>query len=229
VYGVDLTDRSDVAWGVQDAFEAFGSIDVVVNNAAKVVFAPAEDQSDHDLRDQMEVSFFAAANVTHAVLPVFRSRHSGRLIQMTSINTRRPVAGVSGYSAAKWALAGYSYSLSKELAPFGVKVTLVEPGGLRTRMVQGVEPRSIRDEYAQSVGKEASRFLERLGNEPIDPVRAAQVILDLAESTNPPLRLVLGAEAVAVSEMLSDRQRASDAAWAAVGRSVDFDSAQSWQ
>lgn len=228
VYGIDPSHESDVRECVRDVVESFGAIDVLVNNAAKVVFAPAEDQSEEDLRAQMEVSFFGAANITRAVVPVFRAQGSGRLIQMSSMNTRRPVAGVAGYSAAKWALAGFSYSLSEELAPFGVKVTLVEPGGLRTRMVHGVqeayetESRRIHPAYASTVGKEAARFLERLGREPIDPARAAQVIRALAETDDPPLRFVLGAEAVALAQRLNDHQREADAAWAAMGTSADF-------
>jgi NAD(P)-dependent dehydrogenase (short-subunit alcohol dehydrogenase family) len=222
VLRVDVADRERVRAAVDATVSTFGTVDVVVNNAAAAVFAPAEDLTEPEIRDQLDVGFFGAVHVTQAAIPVFRRQRSGRIIQISSVATRRPSPGIAAYSAAKWALEGFSQSVAVEVAPFGVKVTLVEPGGLRTPMVEAAEPRAIRPEYADTVGVEAERLRSRAGSEPIDPVRVARVVQTLTELDDPPLRLVLGADAVALVAVMNERQRAADQAWAALGRSVDF-------
>lgn len=216
------SERDRVKDAVRMTVENFGALDVVVNNAATAVFAPAEDLSEEDLRTQIEVGFFGAVSVTQAAIPIMRAQRSGRIIQISSISTRRPGAGLAGYSAAKWALTGFSYALSSELAPFNVQLTLVEPGGMRTTMATETQARTIRPAYAATAGQERQRILARSGEEPIDPDKVAQVILALVDKANPPLRLVLGADALAVARAMLERQFASDEAWASLSRAVDF-------
>jgi NAD(P)-dependent dehydrogenase (short-subunit alcohol dehydrogenase family) len=222
VLRVELSERDQVHEAVRTAAERFGAIDVVVNNAAWAVFSPAEDLNEHDLRTQIEVNFLGAAYVSQAVIPIFRKRGSGRIIQISSIATRRPGAGLAGYSAAKWALAGFSSSLALEVEPFNVKVTLVEPGGMRTTMMEETHISPMRPEYRATAGREMERLLARQGQEPIDPAKVAQVILSLANETDPPLRLVLGSGALAAATAMQQHQITSDEVWASMSRSVDF-------
>jgi NAD(P)-dependent dehydrogenase (short-subunit alcohol dehydrogenase family) len=222
VLRVALSERSQVEEAVQAAVQRFGGVDVVVNNAAWAVFCAAEDLSEEDLKAQIEVNFLAAAYVSQAVLPVFRSRGSGRIIQISSIATRRPGTGLAGYSAAKWALTGFSLALATEVEPFNVKVTLVEPGGMRTSMLHDSTARPVGAPHAATVGREMARLRARAGQEPIDPGKVADVLLSLADERDPPLRLVLGIDALTAATAVQRRQAASDDAWASVSRSVDF-------
>ncbi|NLU18372.1 MAG: SDR family NAD(P)-dependent oxidoreductase, partial [Serratia liquefaciens] len=129
---LDVTDASAAKGAVQAALDSFGRLDVVVNNAGYGNIAPVEDADEADFRAQVDTNFYGVFNVTRAALPVLRQQGSGHIIQISTIGARLGVPGLSAYHTAKWAVEGFSESLAKEIAPFGVKVTLVEPGGFRT-------------------------------------------------------------------------------------------------
>jgi NAD(P)-dependent dehydrogenase (short-subunit alcohol dehydrogenase family) len=129
---LDVTDPASARAAVQQAVEAFGRLDVVVNNAGYGNIASIEEGDDADFRAQMETNFYGVANVTRAALPVLRTQRSGHIIQISSIGGRVGSPGLAAYQSAKWAVEGFSEVLSKEVAPLGIKVTIVEPGGFRT-------------------------------------------------------------------------------------------------
>ncbi|MDU3935262.1 MAG: SDR family NAD(P)-dependent oxidoreductase, partial [Serratia liquefaciens] len=129
---LDVTDAVAAKRAVQTAIDSFGRLDVVVNNAGYGNIAPVEDADEADFRAQVDTNFYGVFNVTRAALPVLRQQGSGHIIQISTIGARLGVPGLSAYHTAKWAVEGFSESLAKEIAPFGVKVTLVEPGGFRT-------------------------------------------------------------------------------------------------
>lgn len=129
---LDVTDEAAAAQAVAAAREAFGRIDVLVNNAGYGHTAPFEQMGADDFRDQIETNLFGVINLTRAVLPTMRAQRAGHIFQVSSVGGRTSTAGLSAYQAAKWAVGGFSDVLSKEVAPFGVRVCTLEPGGMRT-------------------------------------------------------------------------------------------------
>ena len=162
---------------------------------------PVEDTSLAEFRAQIETNLFGVIILTKAVLPYFRERKAGRIIQITSIAGRIGPIGRAPYAAAKWGVEGFTESLAKEVAPLGIKVTIVEPGGFRTDFAgSSTVLRAGRPEYDSTVGATA-RFQESYnGKQPGDPARAAAAILTLASMEEPPLRIVLGSDAYAAAE-----------------------------
>jgi len=220
---LDVTDPAQAAAAVDAAAGRFGRIDVVVNNAGYADLAPVEEVSLEAFRAQVEAVFFGTVHVTKAVLPVFRRQGSGYFIQVTSIGGRLTAPGLSAYQSAKFAVEGFSGVLRQEIAPLGIRVTLAEPGGMRTDWAgPSMDIPVFGPEYEATVGAMAKRLREGSGGEPSDPAKVARVFLDLADNPQPPLHLVLGSDAV---DLIADVMRdtaAEDDRWAEVGRSVDF-------
>jgi NAD(P)-dependent dehydrogenase (short-subunit alcohol dehydrogenase family) len=198
---LDVTDETQAEMAVQTTIRTFGHLDVLVNNAGYGNVAPVEDTSLAKFRAQIETNLFGVIILTKAVLPYFRERKSGRIIQITSIAGRIGPIGRAPYAAAKWGVEGFTETLAKEVGPLGVKVTIVEPGGFRTDFAgTSTHLRSGRQEYDSTVGATA-RFQESYdGKQPGDPVKAAAAILTLASMEEPPLRIVLGSDAYAAAE-----------------------------
>ena len=224
---LDVTDPGQATEAVAIAVREFGRLDVVVNNAGYANSAPIEDTTDDDFRAQFEANFFGVVNVTKAAIPVFREQRSGYFLQFSSVGGRvGGTPGIAAYQAAKFAVEGFSEVLANELRPFGVKVTIIEPGAFRTDW-QGssmIRP-AVRPEYDSTVG-EINRMREATdGKQPGDPARAAKIILDLAAGENPPMRLLLGAGAVESAERSAAGRAAETAQWAEVSRSADFPAA----
>ena len=191
---LDVTDPEQARAAVEQAVARFGRLDVVVNNAGYGHFGAIEELSEDALRRQFEVNVFGLLNVTRAALPVMRRQRSGHLVQMSSLNGIVGMAGGGYYCGTKFAVEGLSESLAAEVAPLGIKVTIVEPGPHRTGFAG---PGSARiadpiDDYADSVGRAREAFAEMDGNQPGDPEAAAQAIVDAVDAGDPPLRLPLG-------------------------------------
>jgi NAD(P)-dependent dehydrogenase (short-subunit alcohol dehydrogenase family) len=186
---------------LQTTIQTFGRLDVLVNNAGYGNVSPVEDTSLAEFRAQIETNLFGVIILTKAVLPYFRERRSGRIIQITSIAGRIGPIGRAPYAAAKWGVEGFTETLAKEVAPLGIKVTIVEPGGFRTDFAgSSTELRAGRPEYDSTVGATA-RFQESYnGKQPGDPARAAAAIIALASMEEPPIRIVLGSDAYAAAE-----------------------------
>ena len=198
---LNVTDEIQAEMAVQAVIKTFGRLDVLVNNAGYGNVSPIEDTSLAEFRAQIETNLFGVIILTKGVLPYFRERKAGRIIQITSIAGRIGPIGRAPYAAAKWGVEGFTESLAKEVAPLGIKVTIVEPGGFRTDFAgSSTVLRAGRPEYDSTVGATA-RFQESYnGKQPGDPARAAAAILTLASMEEPPLRIVLGSDAYAAAE-----------------------------
>ncbi|MDF3310751.1 oxidoreductase [Rhodococcus sp. T2V] len=221
---LDVTDAAAAREAVATAVEEFGGLDVVVNNAGYANSVPIEEMADDDFRQQVDANFFGVVNVTRAALPILREQRSGCFVQFSSVGGRvGGTPGLSAYQAAKFAVEGFSEVLAAEVRPFGVKVLIVEPGAFRTDWQGSSMQRSaVGPDYEATVGA-MNRYREDSdGTQPGDPARAARIIMDVVAAEDAPLRLLLGAGAVAMAEK-SSRERAAEAlAWADVSRSADF-------
>ncbi|MFG2826830.1 oxidoreductase [Streptomyces sp. NPDC048434] len=221
---LDVTDPVAADAAVQQALDAFGGLDVVVNNAGYATSAPIEEMADSDFRAQIETNLFGVVHVTKAALPVLRKQRSGHFIQFSSIGGRVGGSpGMGAYQTAKFAVEGFSEVLNAEVKPLGIKVTLVEPGAFRTDWGgASMTAAPVTEDYDGTVG-EMNRYREStVDSWPGDPARAAKIITEIAALDEPPLRLLLGAGAVERADEAS-RDRAAEAErWAEVSRSADF-------
>ncbi len=221
---LDVTDPVEARKVVREAVTHFGRIDVVVNNAGFGHVGAIEELKDRELRKQLEVDLFGVINVTRAALPQLRKQRAGHFVQMSSLNGVEGLAGGGYYAASKFGIEGFSETLAAEVAPLGIKVTIVEPGPFRTSFlsdesVKWAEP--IAD-YAESVGKSRETFRAMDGKQPGDPARAALAIIQVVESDKPPLRLALGKMAIEhIRAALAGRLKELDA-WAEAGAAADF-------
>jgi NAD(P)-dependent dehydrogenase (short-subunit alcohol dehydrogenase family) len=212
---LDVTDPDQAQGAVDAGLAAFDRIDVVVNNAGYGLFGALEELTDDELRGEFETNVFGALNVTRAALPQLRRQRAGHIVQISSLEGVAPaVAGESAYAGTKFAVEGLAEGLAKDVAHLGIKVTIVEPGPLRTDFADGAVARPPQDDdYAESVGKALEWFEGLAGSQPNDPRRVAAAIIEIVGSEEPPLRLVLGEEAVqAIGEKL-DAQREELDAW----------------
>jgi NAD(P)-dependent dehydrogenase (short-subunit alcohol dehydrogenase family) len=200
---MDVNDARQVADGVESVLEQFGRIDVLVNNAGYGLFGAVEEASLQETREQMETNFFGALALTQAVLPAMRKAKRGHIVQISSIAGFTGTPGLGLYNASKHALEGMSEALAQEVAPLGIKVLIVEPGPYRTKWAKGGAKDAAKkiDDYAASAHATINMIHGYEGNQPGDPDKGAQLIVDVVNSPNPPLRLPLGKIAI-------DRMRA---------------------
>jgi NAD(P)-dependent dehydrogenase (short-subunit alcohol dehydrogenase family) len=221
---LDVTNAAAARAAVQTAVDEFGALDVVVNNAGYANSSPIEETPDDDFRAQIETNLFGVVNVTKAALPVLRQQRSGHFIQFSSIGGRvGGTPGMGAYQTAKWAVEGFSEVLSNEVKPLGIKVTIIEPGAIRTDWGgSSMRTPQLSADYDQTVGA-MNRYREATVDEwPGDPARAAEIITDVVRLDEPPLRLLLGAGAVESAEKASKARAAEAEKWADVSRSADF-------
>lgn len=220
---LDVTDPSQAAEAVQKTIRTFGRLDVLVNNAGYGNVAPIEETSIEEFRAQIETNLFGTIILTKAALPYFREQRSGHFIQVSSIAGRIGPIGRAPYAAAKWGVEGFSETLAKEVAPFGVKVTIVEPGGFRTDFAgTSTSLKEGRPEYDETVGKTARFQREYNGKQPGDPARAAAALLYLVAAPDPPLRIVLGSDAYNAAEQNDLTKIALSRKWKELSISTDF-------
>jgi NAD(P)-dependent dehydrogenase (short-subunit alcohol dehydrogenase family) len=221
---LDVTDRAQADAAVQAAVAGFGRLDVLVNNAGYGNLAPIEEIAEEDFRAQVETNMWGTINMTRAALPVMHRQRSGHVIQISSVGGRTTTAGLGPYQTAKWAIEGFSGVLAKEVAPLGIKVTVIEPGGFRTDWAgSSMDVADIPEDYRPSVGTVATRLRDRVGHEPGDPDKAAQVILQVAQLADPPLQLVLGASAFELARKADEERIASDDTWKHLSLATEFD------
>ncbi|BCG45754.1 Dehydrogenases with different specificities [Citrifermentans bremense] len=221
---LDVTDIDAVHRAVKIGHERFGQYDVVVNNAGYGNTAAVEDMTIEDFRAQVDTNFFGVVYVTKAMIPILREQGSGHIFQVSSIGGRIGSVGLSAYQSAKWAVGGFSTSVAQEVAPFGVKVTILEPGGMRTDWAgasMSIPP--ISAPYQQTVGLFAQMLRDLTGNEVSDPVKVAQVILNIANRPDAPLHLLLGTDAVQYAGAAAKALAESDALWRDLSVSVAVD------
>lgn len=220
---LDVRDPDAARDAVKGAVDAFGRIDVVVNNAGYGHFGAVEELSDEEMREQFDVNLFGVLHVTRAALPHMRRQRSGHLVQMSSLNGLVGMAGGGFYAASKFAVEGLSESLLQEVDALGINVTIVEPGPQRTSFAgRGARLAAAIDDYAPTVGVAREAFADMDGNQPGDPRRAAVAIADVATLAEPPLRLPLGEIAVAGIRAKLERQLDELERWTHVGATTDF-------
>jgi len=222
---LDVTNEDQAMAAFGAAIANFGGLDVLVNNAGYGYVCPVEDTSLADFRAQIETNLFGVIIMTKAVLPYFRERRAGHIIQITSIAGRVGPTGRAPYAAAKFGVEGFSESRSKEVAPLGVKVTIMEPGGFRTDFAgSSTELREGRPEYDSTVGASVRFQRNYNGKQPGDPAKAAAVLLHVASLSDPPLRLLLGSDSYAAAEKSALEKLASDGRWKELSLSTDYSS-----
>jgi len=221
---LDVTNERAAAHAVAVARDAFGRLDVLANNAGYGNVSSIEDTSLDEFRAQIETNLFGVINVTKAALPLMREQGAGHIFQFSSVGGRIGPVGRGPYAAAKWGVEGFSEVLSKEVGPLGIKVTIVEPGGFRTDFAgSSTEIREGRPEYDSTVGKTARFQRDYDGKQPGDPVKAAAAILHVASLNDPPLRLLLGSDAVRFVEQNDLAKIESDRKWRSLSISTDIE------
>lgn len=224
VLALDVTREDAIEPALAAAVERFGRIDVLVNNAGIGFVGALEEMSVDELRTAMETMFYGPAALTRAVLPRMRAQGSGAIVQISSQGGRMAGPGVSAYCAAKFALEGLSEAVAAEVAPFGVRVLIVEPGNFRTGLLgRSMHAAAPMDEYAPTVGAAREYFASANGRQPGDPAKAADAILTALDADEPPLRLALGTDALEGIRRRYAELTSELADWEHLARSTDFD------
>jgi NAD(P)-dependent dehydrogenase (short-subunit alcohol dehydrogenase family) len=221
---LDVTDAGAARAAVAVATSGFGRLDVLVNNAGHIKANSIEDLAGDEFRRQLEINFFGVYNVTHAALPVMHGQRDGHIIQISSIGGRRATPGLGAYQAAKWAVGGFSEVLAREVAPLGIRVTCVEPGGMRTDMFSlSMLDQPLARDYEDTVGASIRGAFGHADAARGNPTKVAQAILRVAEEKRPPVRLLLGSDAVFLAAAAATERAGEDARWKALSLSTDFD------
>jgi NAD(P)-dependent dehydrogenase (short-subunit alcohol dehydrogenase family) len=194
---LEVRDEAAAKAAVQLAVNTFGRLDVLVNNAGYGQFAPFEQVSAEDFKAVVDTCFYGVVYTTRAAVPVMRKQKSGYIFQVSSVGGRLAIAGNTPYHAAKWAVGGFSDALAMEVAPFGVKVCTLEPGGIRTNWARraGQNTPDLLPDYETSVGPILKMLQGIEGRQEGDPRKIADVIVQLANGDKVPVRLILGVDA----------------------------------
>lgn len=220
---LDVTDPVAAQAAIAAAVDSFGGLDVLFNNAGYGNVNSVEDTTLDDFRRQIETNLFGTIIVTKAAIPIMREQRSGHIVQFSSVGGRVGAPGRAAYSAAKWAVEGFSESLAREMDLIGVKVTVIEPGGFRTDFAGSSSSLEIgRAEYDRVVGETARLQRSYDGRQPGDPARAAQAILKIAAMDRPPQRLPLGSDALKIIIQTDLRKLEELEAWRELSLSTDF-------
>ena len=220
---LDVTDENAAHSAVQFSVAEFGRIDVLVNNAGYGHVVPFEHMTSADFREQMDTNFFGVVNLTRAVVPRMRAQRSGHIIHISSVGGRTGTAGLSAYQSAKWAVGGFTEVMAQELAPFGVKVTTLEPGGMRTNwgFIAKDAAANVSPDYETTVGVVKGFMEQYVGREAGDPARVAQIVVKVAAHDQPPVHLLIGSDAYMYATA-TDAARTEDALrWRAVSDCSD--------
>ncbi|GGL37476.1 SDR family NAD(P)-dependent oxidoreductase [Phycicoccus endophyticus] len=228
---LDVTDADAAAAAVGAAVEAFGRLDVVVNNAGQGDRVAFEDTSLEVFRRQLETNFMGTVHVTRAVLPVLREQGGGRIIQVSSLGGRIGSPGMTAYQSAKWAVGGFSEALAAEVAPLGIRVTVLEPGGMRTDWAgSSMTTPPVSAPYEPTVGAAARAMAGFEHMATSDPAKVAALVLQVARLDRPPLRLLAGSDAYEYGRERWRQRVETDALWERLSRSTDADDARGrWQ
>jgi NAD(P)-dependent dehydrogenase (short-subunit alcohol dehydrogenase family) len=220
---VDVTSEAECKAAVALANSRFGRIDVVVNNAGYGDTRPFEEVPSDDFRLLVETCFFGVVNMTREALPIMRRQRSGHIVQISSVGGRFATAGNAAYHAAKWAVGGFTEAVAAETASFGVKLTALEPGGMRTnwgKRAFGNRPAFSAD-YEPSVGENVRQLASYWGNEMSDPDKVAAVVLKVAEADVLPAHILLGSDALQAARSADEVRAAAANLWEAVSAWTD--------
>ncbi len=222
---LDVTNEEQRQTIVPAALERFGRVDVLINNAGQGSLGAFEEFSSEQIRQHFEVNCFGVAEMTRAVLPVMRQQKSGHILNITSVGGLVAVGGFALYCATKFAVEGFSEGLRDEVRPLGIHVTIVEPGSFRTSFAGDANVRSATtiDEYQPVVEPIRQYLYGSNGQQPGDPHKAALAMIQAVESEEPPLRLMLGADAYGLWEKKSNSLNEEFAKWEEVGKDTTFE------
>ncbi|MGV9804325.1 SDR family oxidoreductase [Micromonospora chersina] len=216
---LDVTDRAAVFAAVATAVEHFGRLDIVVNNAGTMSMGMIEEFTEAEARAQFEVNLFGALWVSQAVLPHLRARRAGHIVQISSIAALGGFPSTGMYSASKFALEGMSEALAMEAAAFGVKVSIIQPGGYWTDLYSSVASTKPMEAYGPLRAELELQWAE--GSIDSDPRLAAEALLKLVDSDDPPLRLLLGSMVYDLAFDISRRRMDTWAGWEQVSRAAE--------
>lgn len=221
---LDVTKPDTIVAAVEAARAKFGRIDVLVNNAGYSVVGGFEEITDAQFRAQYETNVFGVLNVLRAALPTLRAQKSGYILNVSSVVGLTAMPALSAYASSKFALEGISEALAAELKPMGIHVVLVEPGAFRTAFGVAGVPKGDNPiaEYAPTAGETIGWLEGSVGKQPGDPKKAAQAMLDIADNPAPPLRLLLGNDALQMLRQKLDSLQANIAAMEHVTTSTDY-------
>jgi len=223
VVSLDVTNKQQITDAVKLTIEKFGSIDVLVNNAGVGYFGAVEESEDDAVRNMFDINVFGLGNMIQEVLPFMRKQKSGHILNVASIGGLRSFPGVGYYNATKYAVDGLSEALYKEVAPLGIKVTIIAPSGFRTDWAgRSANDTQVKiDDYELTARKNMGDIRKSSGNQPGDPVRAAKAMIMITEVENPPLRLLLGAGALKGARLKIEELKNDFETWAAVSEGAD--------
>lgn len=226
---LDVTNHDEVYDAVANAVAHFGRIDVLVNNAGFGIIGAAEAFTDDQVRSQLETNLYAPIEITRAVLPYMRKQRSGHILQISSVGGRVGNAGLTMYQAAKFGLGGFSEALNKEVAPLGIKVICIEPGGFRTDWAgDSMTYAPSVEGYETTIDARADFFKSGKFIPMGDPAKAAKVMVELVDDPEPPAHLILGSEGVALVKQADANKKAELEKWEAVSVSTDHDEAENF-
>jgi NADP-dependent 3-hydroxy acid dehydrogenase YdfG len=225
VAAVDLGNFDQITKSVQAGISRFSKIDVLVNNAGYGLLGAVEEADDYEVKRVHEINVFGLLRVLRAILPHFRERKSGHVVNLSSISGLVGLPGVGIYNATKFAVEGISEALAAEVAPLGIKVTVVEPGPFRTEFLAGslAMAKNIIPEYERTAGVTRAGAATRNGKQPGDPLRAAAAIIKAVTAENPPLHLLLGRLAYDLANKKITNLQKDIEMWREVTLGADFE------
>ncbi|KIR51542.1 hypothetical protein I315_06024 [Cryptococcus gattii Ru294] len=222
---LDVNDPDACAKLLATAAEKLGGIDVVCNNAGYANLASDEDMEIADFKQQFDTNFFGTLYVSKAAIPYLQKNGGGHILQICTLGSRLGVSGLTAYGSAKWAVCGFSKSLNVELKPFGIHVVTLQPGGMRTDWSgSSMDIPKICDGYEPTIGHMATMLRAYNGKEPTDPAKLGEICVRLSRHPDPPMELLIGADAVhmPVTEAAQARKE-NDETWKAVSLSAGYD------
>jgi NAD(P)-dependent dehydrogenase (short-subunit alcohol dehydrogenase family) len=224
---LDVVDEAAAHAAARTAVDAFGRLDVVVNNAGYGDVAPFEQVSSERFKALVDTNFYGVVYMTRAALPIMRKQRSGCILQISSVGGRLAVPGNAAYHAAKWAVGGFTETVAQEVAPFGVKMCSLEPGGMRTDWGTRASKNTpaLLPDYEPSVGVIAAALKSHWGHEMSDPAKVAQLILRLADTDRLPPHLLLGSDAVEYVRQAEATRAADGQHWREMSVSTDASAA----
>ncbi|WPV02724.1 oxidoreductase [Mucilaginibacter sp. cycad4] len=226
VVTMDVTNEAQVKAAIAEGLLRFGKIDVVINNAGYGIVTAIEEATDAEVKAQYETNVFGLLNVIRAVLPHLRAQRSGHIINVSSLFGFDAIPGWALYGSTKFAVEGISKGLAVELEPLNIKVTVVEPGLFSTEFLSAESysaSKNIIDDYAATVGPMRTGADQLHGNQPGDPKKLAQVVVDIAHNENPPLHLPIGKDAVGMYKANAEKTSNEIDQWIEVSTSTDHD------
>lgn len=228
VVALDVTDADQRGRAVETAIERFGRIDILANIAGRGSVGAVEEFAPEQLRSQLELNFFAAAELTRLVLPHMRKQGGGHVLNLTSVGGAVSLGGFGAYCAGKFALEAWSDALRDEVAPLGIRVTIVEPGNFRTEFAGDVNMRPERhlDAYRPLIGPIEDFLYGQAGTQAGDPAKAAALMIEAVDSANPPARLMMGKDAFDLYDRLISARHKEFDEWRTRGEATAFDDAR---